>query len=216
MGGLIRCGPDVMTSAVGMVSQIVSGLAQAAPDLIPMAGQLVVTLITALIQNAPQLLLAGLELIYGIIAGLIDGTGYLLGSIDDIIAELVSAFVAKAEDFKEIGSDIIQEIKRGITDAWAGLVSWFEGLWDDLFGDRKVDIDLEQPAPIPSTKGFRLDAVDTSFDVPGPGPRTYRGRQYTTSSGKTVNLYFYAKTITEADIQMIVDVVNRELGDDIP
>lgn len=209
--GLIERGPDVMASAVGMVSQIVSGLAQAAPDLIPMAGQLVVTLITALIQNAPQLLLAGLELIYGIIAGLIDGLGYIIESADEIISALVTEFANNAERFKKIGNDIIQKIKQGLSDAWSNFKQWFLDLWNGLFGNLSVKIPVEgskQSAP----KGN----LDTSFDVPDYNRPRHPGRQYTTKSGKTVNLYFYAKSITDADVQMIVDTVNRELGDDIP
>ena len=61
------------------------------------------------------------------------------------------------------------------------------------------------------------DSINTSFDVPeiSVRSRAYLGRNYATPSGKIVNLYFYAKSITEAEINMIVDVVNRKLGDDM-
>ena len=65
---------------------------------------------------------------------------------------------------------------------------------------------------------LRDTTFNTSFDIPEfaiNSPRVYRGRNYTTSSGKVVNLYFYAKTITEADINMITDIINRKLGDAI-
>ena len=57
--------------------------------------------------------------------------------------------------------------------------------------------------------------LDTSFDAPNTFSRSRSGAAYTTGNGKTVNLYFTAKTITEAEIHMIVDIVNRELGDDM-
>ena len=56
----------------------------------------------------------------------------------------------------------------------------------------------------------------TAFDAPTlGGSRRYSGRVYRTSTGNTINLYFTAKTITEADINMVVDIVNRKLGDDM-
>ena len=42
-----------------------------------------------------------------------------------------------------------------------------------------------------------------------------RGRYYTSGSGSVINLYFYAKTITQADIDLVVDTVNRRLGEAI-
>lgn len=206
--GLIARGPDVITSAVGMVTQIVSGLAQAAPDLIPAAGQLIVTLITALVQASPQLLLAGLELIYGIISGLIDGLGYIIESADEIIAALVTEFANNSERFKKIGNDIIQKIKQGLSDAWDNFKRWFLDLWNGLFGNLSVKIPVEG-----SKTSVPKGNLDTSFDVQDTFSRSRSSATYTTGNGKTVNLYFYAKTITEAEIHMIVDIVNRELGD---
>ena len=62
------------------------------------------------------------------------------------------------------------------------------------------------------------DSVNTSFDLhnaqvyAGESPR---GRYYTSGSGSVINLYFYAKTITQADIDLVVDTVNRRLGEAI-
>ena len=56
-----------------------------------------------------------------------------------------------------------------------------------------------------------------SFDVPefNFAPRKPGTRAYATAGGKVVNLYFYAKTITESEINMVVDIVNRKLGEDL-
>ena len=42
--------------------------------------------------------------------------------------------------FLSIGSEIVENIKQGINDAWNGLVEWFNGIWDSLFGGRNVDV----------------------------------------------------------------------------
>ena len=46
--------------------------------------------------------------------------------------------------FTDIGSDIIDGIKNGISDAWEGLTSWFDGLWNGLFGGRSVNVDVNK------------------------------------------------------------------------
>ena len=56
----------------------------------------------------------------------------------------------------------------------------------------------------------QCDHVEFTFGGGG-----YRPRSYNTSSGKVVNLCFTAKTITEAEINMVIDLVNRKLGDAI-
>lgn len=45
-------------------------------------------------------------------------------------------------DAVNVGKKIVDDIKQGISDAWNGLVSWFEGLWNSLFGSRNVNVNV--------------------------------------------------------------------------
>ena len=215
---LIDRGPDLITSAVGMVTQIVTGLAQAAPDLIPMAAELITTLITALAQNAPDLLIAGLELIYGIISGIFTGLGDIGNSADDIIEALVSAFEEKGDDILAIGSKIISLIKEGISNAWGNLVSWFGNLLANLSG--KATIETEQPDGSHASglnyvpyDGYLAELHRGEMVLTAADAALYR--KGNPSTNKTVNLYVTTHSLTESDVNMLVDVVNRKLGDDI-
>lgn len=51
----------------------------------------------------------------------------------DIISERISAFI-------DIGKNVVENIKSGISKAWNGIVSWFNGLWNSLFGNRNVSV----------------------------------------------------------------------------
>lgn len=42
--------------------------------------------------------------------------------------------------WKDLGKDVIDGFLGGLKDAWNGLTSWFSGVWDDLFGNRKVSV----------------------------------------------------------------------------
>ena len=225
---LIEQGPELITSAVGMVSEIVMGLAQAAPTLIPAAVQLVMQLITALIENAPLLLEAGLELIYGIISGIFNGLGDIADSGDEIISKLVSAFEEGADIIMNIGSRIIDLIKEGISSAWDNLVDWFNGLWDSLFGDRDVNVNV-------NSSGNSAGGVDGNHAsglnyVPFDGylARLHRGEAVLTAaeasvyrSGKTgrnvkqFNLTINTQSLSKEELDMIVDYMNRKLGEDL-
>lgn len=56
---------------------------------------------------------------------------------------IVDVFGNTAKTFTDIGKKIVQGIKDGISSAWDGLVDWFNNLWDDLFGGRNVDVDVD-------------------------------------------------------------------------
>ena len=236
--GLIERGPDLMTSAVGMVTQIVTGLAKAAPDLIPAAGQLITQLITALIESAPQLLLAGLELVYGIISGITDGLGDIVGSADTIINTIKEAFVENADEFLSIGSNIIQGIWRGIESATEWLYNLISRWVDDVVGWICEKLDIHSPSGVTERRvGYNMargvgvgwenemknvnkqiaDSINTSFDIPDfhVGHRVYSGRSYSTATGKTVNFYITAQTLSKADIDMLLALADRKLGDDL-
>ena len=239
IGGLLERGPEIITTAMGIVTNIVQGLAQAAPDMIPAAIELVTQLLTALISAAPDLLLAGLELVYGIVSGIVDNLGEIVNAAENIITTIKDKFSEKASEFLSIGTDIIHGIWNGISNAKEWIYDKISGWVGDVVQWIKDKLEIESPSLVMADEvgywmargvgsGFEKEmqkvnkaignSINTSFDIPEfaiNSPRVYRGRNYTTSSGKVVNLYFYAKTITEADINMVVDIVNRKLGDDL-
>ena len=60
--------------------------------------------------------------------------------------DLTSIFDQAWDFFSGIGSDIVDGIKNGISSAWEGLKSWFNGLWNGLFGNRKASVTVEKRA----------------------------------------------------------------------
>lgn len=236
VASLTEQGPELMTSAVGMVTDIVLGLAQAAPDLIPAAVQLITQLCLALVEASPALLEAGMELVFGIISGITSSFGDIIGAADQIIDKVVEAFKNSDSKILQIGADMIRGIWNGISSATEWLFDLLSGWVDGMIGWIQDKLDIHSPSGVtedligyPAGQGVGVgwkramkevnkmisDSIDTSFSIPElqvvPGSGV--GRNYRTAAGKTVNLYFTAKSITEADINMVIDVVNRKLGE---
>ena len=58
--------------------------------------------------------------------------------------DLTNIFNQAWDFFSGIGSDIVDGIKSGISSAWDGLTSWFDGIWNSLFGNRKATVEVEE------------------------------------------------------------------------
>lgn len=201
---LIDRGPDAVASGAEMVEQIILGLAQNAPALIPAAGELILQLVMALLLASPDLLAAGGELVMSIVEGFIN----MLGLADDA------------------GAQVVSHIKNGIAKAWDSLVSWFDGIWNSLF-NRSVDVDVNGSGGGSNVDGSHASGLDyVPFD--GYLAKLHKGEmvlnsfdadRYRTSKGatttKVVNLTINAKSLTSADIDMVIDEVNRKLGEDL-
>ena len=71
-----------------------------------------------------------------------DWSDFFSGLWDD----LTSIFDQAWDFFSGIGSDIVDGIKNGISNAWEGLKNWFNGLWNGLFGNRKASVTVEKRA----------------------------------------------------------------------
>lgn len=59
-----------------------------------------------------------------------------------------NAFTSKMSDMLNIGKNIIEGIKKGISNAWQNLKSWFSGLFDDLIGIAKKILGIKSPSRV--------------------------------------------------------------------
>lgn len=223
--GLTDQGPELVTSAADMVTKIVLGLAKAAPDLIPAAVSLVAQLAVALIASAPDLLLAGLELVYGVIQGIANAGSDLVDAADGMIETITTAFADKADDFLKIGSDILAFIREGIESGWSKLTAWFTDLWDSLFGNLDLNVNLIGGETV-VTHGSHYSGLDyVPFDdyiarlhkgemvLNHTEAEAYRRNRGQNAVQQVNHYYFYAKTLSESDVNMVLDLADRRLGD---
>lgn len=232
--GLTDQGPELITSAVGMVSDLVAGLAQAAPDLIPAAVRMVGQLVTALAAAAPQLLESGIELVFALIEGIFNSLGDIVGSVDTIISTFLDAMADSDSKILQVGGNIVRGIWNGIKGAGTWLYNMLAGWVDDVIDWIKGFLGIASPSKVMANEvgvwmargigyGFAQemrsvndqisDSIDTSFDVPAPVPgRRPRSIALATAGGRTVNLTIYTQKLTDADISMLLDLVNDKMG----
>lgn len=198
---LAEAAPDLILAGLELVLGIITGMGNALPDVGDAVWELIRTIITGFVDHADDFLDVGWNIVRGIWNGISNGTEWIFGKI----AGWVDNIVQWIKDLLDINSP------SGVTEDEIG---YFAGMGVGTGFVKSMP--QVQSLIAKALNNLRDTTFDTAFDVPEfalNGPATYRGRNYTTSTGKVINIYFTAKTITEAEINMVVDIVNRKLGD---
>ena len=137
---------------------------------------------------------AGRRIVEGIWQGISAGTEWIYDKISGWVGDVVQFIKNKlgiASPSKVMAAQVGVWLPRGI---WAG--------WEQ---------------EMPKVNSLIANSINTTFDLPGirvNGRASGSGGYSAGGRGVTVNIY--AKQITQADMDMIVDTVNRELGGDMP
>ena len=132
----------LVSAAVDLISALAEGLIAALPILIAQAPTIIATLVQELIAAAPQLLLSAAEIVVQIVSGIADNLFELGNSAGEIINTIVDGIGEMWDSVVDVGSQVVDKIRQGIANAWGSLKSWFKGIWDSLFGNLSVDIEV--------------------------------------------------------------------------
>lgn len=93
------------------------------------------------------------------IKNIVDGwVSYFQGIWEDI----KNVFSAVGEFFEGVGKDIVDFLKKGISKAWDGLVTWFNNLWDNLFGNREANVKINKTVTTTNVTRQSFNEVDGS------------------------------------------------------
>lgn len=178
---LIENGPEMVERGSEVLFNFLIGLTQKMPDVIRFMGEMVVAMGAALLKNIP----------------------YIIAVAISFMANLRTAMINKAV---EIGSSVVDGIKRGIQKAWNGLVAWFNGIWDSLFGNRNINVSAGGSSY--NINGSHANGIDyVPFD--GYVAELHKGERVLTakenenySTGKTISIVqnIYSQAQTAADL----------------
>lgn len=97
---------------------------------------------------AGELVKAGLDLVNGLIQGMQTGFESLITNIATWVNEnIITPLRNGISEAFNVGAEVVEQIKSGISSAWSGLKTWFNGIWDSLFGKRTVNINVNKQGP---------------------------------------------------------------------
>lgn len=144
--GISENAAQLIDSAIQIITVLGNGIYQMLPTVAQSALQIVLTLVSKLNENLPQMLDTAGQMLIAFVEGVSEHLPDIMLAAASIVETLLTYFIEHLPDIVEgamqMGDAVIDGIIDGISAAWDSLVSWFNGLWDNLFGNRSVNVDV--------------------------------------------------------------------------
>ena len=149
-----------------MLDTLLEGINSNTGNIASVVTQIVTTFGTFILENLPEIIMAGFNLLIALVQGIIASIPELATAATQAIIQLASYIISAenlekiislgadlinalsegienvVEELVSVGEKVVKSIKSGISSAWSGLVSWFNGLWNSLFGNRTVNVSV--------------------------------------------------------------------------
>lgn len=151
--------PAILQKGVELINNLVNGILSAIPGLVAALPQIITAWTGFLAENWPKIIASGFDIIVNLITGIMNAIPQIIASVPDLIGALVQGFMDGIETIKGIGKSVVQGIIDGISAAWDGLVEWFNKAWNGLFGNRSVDVSVNQSTSPDGSHAIGLDYV---------------------------------------------------------
>lgn len=136
--------PSILSGGIRMVGSIAQGILNNLPAIVGAAASIIARMIATLIQNLPRMLQQGVQLIGQLAMGIIRSIPKVVATVPQIFSKVFSAF--RGINWGSIGSNIIDGIKRGITNGASKLVEAAKGLAKKAFDAAKNFLDIKSPS----------------------------------------------------------------------
>jgi len=205
--------PSILEKGVEMLNSLVNGIINSIPELVGQLPKIIKSFTTFISQNLPTIIQSGINILLNLIKGIMQAIPQLVASLPELINAIVNGLASLYLDLMRAGGQIVQGIIDGIAAAWNGLVSWFNGLWDSLFGNRSVSVNVNQTSSR-SVNGSHASGLDyVPFDgyiaelhkgemvVPAKQAKQLRGNS--PSEGININVY----GAQGQDVNQLADIV---------
>lgn len=136
----------LIDSAVQIITVLGNGIYQMLPTVAQSALQIILTMVSKLNENLPQMLDTAGRMLIAFVQGISEHLPDIVKAAGSIIGTLLTYFVNHLPEIVngalEMGGAIVDGIMQGISAAWDGLVSWFNGIFNSLFGNRSVNVNV--------------------------------------------------------------------------
>lgn len=132
VSGIAQNLPSLITAGISMIQTILSGLLEALPQLLSAVIQMIPMIVSGIAGMAPSLISGGISIIAAILEGIITAVPAVIGMIPELFGQVVDSVMSI--DWISVGGELVDGIKDGFVEGFAGLVDSAKGLWDNFTG----------------------------------------------------------------------------------
>lgn len=157
--------PKITQAAFSIVIELAMGLIKNIDKIIDATVTLLDGMIDFLLKpaNLAMLIETAIQLVLALGTGIIKAIPQLLVSVGSLIASIFANFATA--DWASIGTNLVAGLKKGISNAWANLKSWFRGLFGDLIGVAKKILGIASPSKVFAEIGkFMAEGVGVGWN----------------------------------------------------
>lgn len=122
--------PMLIESGMELIANIIQGLIDSLPQLIEYVPTIITNIADTISQSMEIILGKGIEIIWAIIKGLIEAIPDLITNFGNIIEMIISVW--QAVEWLNLGKNLIEGIKNGITALKEGFVDFIKNLFNSI------------------------------------------------------------------------------------
>lgn len=144
--GIVNKLPTIISTGGEILLTLLRGIISALPQILTGSAQAIATFASGIIKNLPQILQAGVQILVKLAAGAVQGISNLVNIVPQIFSQFKSAF--SSIDWAQLGRDIIEGIRSGISSAAGSLFSSLKSLAQNALQAAKSTLDIGSPSKV--------------------------------------------------------------------
>lgn len=159
IAALVENLPLIIEAGLALILGLATGITEYLPELVPTIVDLVVSICGMLLGNFALLVDAGTKLLAALFEGILIAFVEQAQKLGDWVKEnLITPISDTIAEFIDVGKEVVDNIKQGISEAWNSLVTWFNGIWDNLF-NRSASFNFDENGTTSHPTASGLDFV---------------------------------------------------------
>lgn len=126
--------PQIVDAGIGIIVALADGIGENLPALVPAAVDAIITVADGLLDHIDTLILAAGKLTVGMAQGLVEALPRLVVRLPEIIAAIVKGLLEGMSAIGNVGTQLVQGLFNGISNATQWLYNKLKGWCDDVVG----------------------------------------------------------------------------------
>ena len=156
---------NLLNAALTIIAELAYGLMDAIPQLVQAVSDIIINIADFLVDpvNLANILKAAVDVVIALAVGLVDAIPVLLKHLPKLWLSIIDNF--RNVDWGQLGKNLVDGFKNGLSRAWTSLKTWFKNLFGDLIGIAKKILGIASPSKVfKKIGGFTAEGFGAGFE----------------------------------------------------